>query len=171
MSDRFSVVPAAYVVLLRPAAAGGEEALLQLRRGTGFMDGRWACGAAGHVEAGESVVQAAVREAREELGVELVDLEPWTAMHRTGGNGLAVDERVDWFFGCREWDGEPRRREADKAAALRWWPLAGLPGTVVPHEGAVLRAYAAGTLAPVTTFGFHPAEAAAQAEAAGGPRD
>ena len=45
--DRFQVVPAAYVVLRRD-----DEVLLQLRRGTGYMDGYWACAAAGHVERG-----------------------------------------------------------------------------------------------------------------------
>lgn len=131
MTTRFRVVPAAYVVLLR-RGEGGEEALLQLRRGTGFMDGRWACGAAGHVEAGESVLEAAAREAREELGVEVLDLEPLTSMHRTGASGLAVDERVDWFFGCRRWQGEPALQEPDKAGDLRWWPVDDLP----PHGGA-----------------------------------
>ena len=65
---RFRVVPAAYVLLLRPAGSGPDEVLLQLRQHTGFMDGHWACAAAGHVEAGESVLAAAVREAAEELG-------------------------------------------------------------------------------------------------------
>jgi 8-oxo-dGTP diphosphatase len=167
-AERFRVVPAAYVALLRPAAEGGEEVLLQLRRGTGFMDGRWACGAAGHVEAGESVLEAAAREAREELGVEVLDLEPLTTLHRTGGTGRAVDERVDWFFGCRRWRGEPRLLETAKAADLRWWPLAALPDLVVPHEGEVLAGHAAGTLRPIGTFGFDPDEAAAQAAAAGG---
>ena len=49
------MVPAAYVILRR-----GDEVLLQLRRNTGFRDGHWACAAAGHVEAGESVLSAAV---------------------------------------------------------------------------------------------------------------
>lgn len=164
MSERFRVVPAAYVVLLRHRE-GREEVLLQLRQGTGFMDGRWACGAAGHVEAGESVLQAAAREAREELGIEVLDLEPLTSMHRTGATGRAVDERVDWFFGCRRWHGDPALQEPDKAGGLRWWPVDDLPPAVVPHEGAVLLAHARGTLRPVTTFGFDPHEAAAQAAA------
>src|SRR5699024_1107409 len=69
-TDRFQVVPAAYLALLR----GPEEApevLLQLRSGTGFMDGWWACAAAGHVEAGETAYRAAAREADEELGVQV----------------------------------------------------------------------------------------------------
>ncbi|MEE6272526.1 NUDIX domain-containing protein [Georgenia sp. MJ206] len=157
---RFQVVPAAYVVLTR-AGADGPEVLLQLRRGTGYMDGYWACGAAGHVEAGESVHAAAAREAREELGVRIAaaDLLPLTAMHRTAGNGRAIDERVDFFFSCRHWEGEPRAAEDAKTADLRWIALDRLDelgAPVVPHERVVLDGLLRGDLPPVVTVGFDP---------------
>jgi len=153
--DRFRVVPAAYVVLVRDGGQG-PEVLLQLRRGTGYMDDHWACAAAGHVEQGESVLDAAVREAREELGivVDPVDLVPVTVMHRTVPGGGPVEERVDFFFRCRTWSGTPVLQEADKAADLRWVPLASLPEPVVPHERVVLDDLAASSVTPVTTFGF-----------------
>jgi 8-oxo-dGTP diphosphatase len=99
---RFQLVPAAYVLLLR-----GNEVLLQLRQNTGYRAGHWAAAAAGHVEKGESVLVAACREAAEEVGVQIAPdgLVPVTAMHRTGGNGEAIDERVDFFFTCRRWAG------------------------------------------------------------------
>ncbi|GAB3660449.1 hypothetical protein GCM10027596_19230 [Nocardioides korecus] len=164
MTDRFQVVPAAYVVLVRD-----DQVLLQRRSGTGYMDDRWACAAAGHVEAGESVLAAAVREAREELGVAIAesDLQPLTSLHRTGANGRDIDERVDWFFACRTWVGEPVLQEPDKAAALRWWPLSDLPADTVPHEQHVISRWHAGSLAVVETFGFTPEQAEAQAAAAG----
>ncbi len=152
---RYQLVPAAYV-LLRRTVVGEEQVLLQLREGTGFMDGHWAAAAAGHVEAGESVLQAAVREAAEELGITVhaADLEPLCAMHRTAEPHDPVDERVDFFFTCRRWTGEPRTAEADKAADLRWFGLAELPEPVVPHELAVLAGLREGTLRPVITHGF-----------------
>lgn len=148
---RFQVVPAAYVVLRRD-----DHVLLQLRRGTGYMDGYWACAAAGHVERGESVISAAIREAREELGIDVdaTDLIGLTGMHRTNGTGDPIDERVDWFFECRRWSGEPTLQEADKAADLRWFALDALPDPVVPHERAVLDALAHGSVPAITTFGF-----------------
>jgi 8-oxo-dGTP pyrophosphatase MutT (NUDIX family) len=151
VTERFRVVPAAYVVLRR-----GEDVLLQLRQGTGYRDGYWACAAAGHVEAGESVFEAAVREAREEIGigVEVGDLEPLTAMHRTHRNGRPVDERVDFFFTCTQWAGEPRRLEPHKSADLRWFALDALPEPVVPHELAVLEGLRAGAVPAVLTYGF-----------------
>jgi 8-oxo-dGTP diphosphatase len=153
---RFRVVPAAYVLLLRPAMTGGQEVLLQSRQHTGFMDGHWACAAAGHVEAGESVLAAAVREAAEELGVIVApeELLPITTMHRTQRTGEPIDERVDFFFGCRSWRGEPQVMEPAKSAGLGWFALDALPDPVVPHERAVLDGLAAGALAPIVTFGF-----------------
>jgi 8-oxo-dGTP diphosphatase len=152
---RFRVVPAAYVLLLR--GTGREaEVLLQLRQGTGYRDGHWAAAAAGHVEADESVFAAACREAAEEIGVKIepVDLEPLTTMHRTHANGDPIDERVDFFFACRRWTGEPRLLEAAKAAGLGWYRLTALPEPVVPHERYVLDALGDGTLPTITAFGF-----------------
>src|SRR5215207_9750622 len=112
--NRFQVIPAAYVALRR-----GDEVLLLLRANTGYMDGFWAM-PAGHVEHGESVLDAARREVREEIGVEIdpADLVPVTAMHRTGANGLPIDERVDFFFTTTRWTGDPRLMEPGKAAGL-----------------------------------------------------
>ncbi len=151
MSERLRVVPAAYVIFRR-----GNEVLLQLRQKTGYMDGHWATAAAGHVEADESVFAAACREAAEELGVlvDPTDLEPLTGMHRTNGTRRWIDERVDWFFAVRHWEGEPRLLEPDKAGDLRWFDLDRLPDPVVPHELYVLDHLRAGDLAAVVTHGF-----------------
>jgi 8-oxo-dGTP diphosphatase len=148
---RFRVVPAAYVLLQRE-----DTVLLALRQNTGYRDGHWATAAAGHVEDGESVYAAACREAAEEIGVTIedADLVPATAMHRTHGNGQAVDERVDFFFTCTRWSGEPIVREPHKNAGLRWSRLDDLPDPVVPHERFVLEHLRAGTLPSITAYGF-----------------
>lgn len=156
MIDRYRLVPAAYV-FLRRQRTGEDEVLLQLRQGTGYRDGYWAAAAAGHVEAGESAVQAACREAGEELGIRVdpADLIPLASMHRTGGNGDPIDERVDFFFACQRWDGEPRLVELHKAAALSWFALDALPHPVVPHELIVLAALrGSGTPPPILAHGF-----------------
>jgi len=146
--DRFVVVPAAYVYLRRD-----DEVLLQLRQGTGYMDGHWAAAAAGHVERGETAYAAAHREAAEELDVADLDLEFVTTMHRTAGD-LPIDERVDFFFTARTWSGEPRIVEPEKCAGLAWWPLAALPTPVVPHEAVVLTALRTGGMPAYSTVGF-----------------
>lgn len=152
LTDRFVVVPASYVYLLRDGATG-PEVLLQLRSGTPYMDGHWAAAAAGHVEHGETAYDAAHREALEEIGVTDLDLRFVTTMQRTRG-GEAIEERVDFFFTARSWSGEPRVVEPTKCAEIRWCALDALPEPVVPHERAVLEAIAAGTTSAYSTFGF-----------------
>jgi 8-oxo-dGTP diphosphatase len=149
--DRFRLVPASYVYLLRDGASG-DEVLLQLRRNTGYMDDHWAAAAAGHVERGETAYDAARREAAEELGVETGELAFLTAMQRTR-HADPIDERVDFFFSCRSWTGVPRVVEPAKCAALEWFPLDGLPHPVVPHERFVLERLGT-ALESYTTFGF-----------------
>lgn len=148
---RIPLVPSAYVFLRR-----GDEVLLQLRANTGYMDGHWAAGAAGHVEAGESVMSAAAREAREELGVMIAptDLQPLTSVHRTDGTLTLVEQRVDWFFCAQRWQGEPRALEPAKCAELRWFPLAHLPSPIPDYEQVVLQRWAASDLPALLTYGF-----------------
>jgi 8-oxo-dGTP diphosphatase len=157
VDQRFVVVPASYVFLLRDGTlspeGGGTEVLLQLRQNTGFMDDHWAAAAAGHVEKGETAYDAARREAREEIGVNDLDLVFATSMQRTRG-GEPIDERVDFFFTARSWSGTPRIIEPAKCAALEWYPLSALPDPVVPHELHVLQGIIEGELPAYTTFGF-----------------
>jgi 8-oxo-dGTP diphosphatase len=154
MTGRFVVIPAAYVLFLREGRSGGREVLLQLRRNTGYRDGHWAAAAAGHVERGETVFQAASREAVEEVGVRDVELVPWCAMQRTAPGGDPLDERVDYFFTSTSWAGTPTIQEPEKCADLQWFDLDRLPTPVVPHERRVLEAVRAGSTAPFVVFGF-----------------
>ena len=151
--ERFVVVPAAYVFLLREGEAG-TEVLLQLRQNTGYMDDHWAAAAAGHVEQGETAYDAAHREATEEIGVSDLDLGFVTSMQRTRG-GEPIDERIDFFFTARDWS----RRAADRRAGEERRPAlvprsTDLPDPVVPHELFVLQGMIEGDLAPYTTHGF-----------------
>lgn len=147
----FALIPAAYVFLV-----DGDRVLLQLREGTGYYDGWWAASAAGHVDPGETIMAGAVRETREEIGVEVDerDLEAITAMHRTAPTGLPIDQRLDVFFAARSWRGIPSVREADKASALEWFALDALPERMVHHERFALEGWRDGGLPAVTAFGF-----------------
>ena len=114
MTDRFVLVPASYVYLLREGDAG-TEVLLQLRQGTPYMDGHWAAAAAGHVERGETAYDAARREALEELGVTDVALEMAFTMQRTQHADALVERHA------------PRGRGA-QGGARRVVPAHGAPG-------------------------------------------
>ncbi|MBM7506150.1 NUDIX domain-containing protein [Agromyces aurantiacus] len=147
----FALIPAAYVFLV-----DSDRVLLQMREGTGYYDGWWAASAAGHVDPGESLMAGAVRETHEEIGVEVAEseLEPITAMHRTAPTGLPIDQRLDVFFVTRTWRGTPALQEADKASALEWFPLDGLPERLVHHERFALEGWRDGGLPAITAFGF-----------------
>lgn len=153
----FTVVPAAYLLLLR-GTGPDLEVLLQLRgAATSFMAGHWASGAAGHVEYGESAAAAAVREAEEELGVGVAveDVEPLCAMQRTlPGCADPVEQRVDFFLTTRRWTGEPTRREPEKCAELGWYRPSEPPHPMVPHEGELLQLLATGSVPPIVSVGF-----------------
>ena len=154
---RFQVIPAAYLLLLR-GEGDDLEVLLQLRGpGAGYMPAHWASGAAGHVEYGESVFQAAAREATEELAitVDLADLEPLCAVQRTlPGCADPVEQRADYFLTTRRWTGEPSPQEPEKCVELRWCRPAALPSPMVPHEQAVLDRLATGQVPPILSVGF-----------------
>lgn len=151
MAHTFSLIPASYVFLRRD-----RDVLLQLRQNTGYMDGCWVAGAAGHVEPGETARHAAVREAAEELGVILLpsDLTLATVMQRTDGTDAPREQRVEWFWTATSWEGEPAIQEPHKAADVRWWSLDALPDEVPDYEKSVLTGLRTGELPMDSAFGF-----------------
>lgn len=66
---------------------------------------------------------------------------------------MPLNERVDFFFACTEWDGEPRIMEPARAAQLAWFHLDALPADVVPHERYVPERPRTG-LAAIVPHGF-----------------
>ncbi|BDC17752.1 hypothetical protein HS5_06420 [Acidianus sp. HS-5] len=100
-----------------------------MRKNTGYRDGCWSV-IAGHVEARESASKAMIREAMEEAGIEIrrEDISLVHVMHR-----FENQERVDFFFKCTNWRGEPKIMEPNKAGALEWFEITSLPSNTVPY--------------------------------------
>lgn len=123
--ERARVTPAVYLMLIK-----NKQILLSRRYNTGFCDGEYSF-PAGHVEGNETLIQATVRETKEEIGVVLdpKDLELVHAMHRRG----PVDERADFFFTVKKWSGEPKNMEPDKCDDLGWFELSNLPKNTIPY--------------------------------------
>jgi 8-oxo-dGTP diphosphatase len=105
------------------------------RQNTGLMDGTYHL-PAGHLEAGESMVEAVIREAREELGVSIdpEHVEFVHVMHSpvTGG-------RASFFFRARQWKGIPTNCEPHKCSELRWFRLDDLPAATVSYCRVALK--------------------------------
>ncbi|MFJ7999596.1 GNAT family N-acetyltransferase [Streptomyces sp. NPDC096310] len=121
----------------------GDEVLLARRAGTGYADGLLNC-PSGHVESGEDVRTAVIREAAEEIGLALTpgDLRVALVMQHRGPGGAP---RIGWFFEAAYGaGGEPYNREPEKCSGLSWHPLSGLPGDLVAYCHAGLDAYRAG---------------------------
>jgi 8-oxo-dGTP pyrophosphatase MutT (NUDIX family) len=126
-----------HVLLLR-----GAELLLSRRRSADEFDGLWHL-PAGKLEAGESALAAAVREAGEEVGV-LIDPADLRHVHSAHVVDTGREARIGLFFETRRWAGEPANREPDKSYELRWFPLAKLPENLIPYPAAGIRGYLTG---------------------------
>jgi 8-oxo-dGTP diphosphatase len=122
--NRFELPVAVHTFLLR-----SDSVLLLRRRNTGFEDGKYGL-VGGHVEGGESITRAAIRECREEVGIE-VDPTDLTAVGVTHYNS-PVGEGIDFFLSATRWRGEPRNVEPDFCDDLRWCQLDALPENTIP---------------------------------------
>ena len=84
------------------------EVLLALKK-RGFGVGRWN-GAGGKVGDRESILDAAIRETKEEIGVEIKNPEKFGLFHFTFPHKPEWDQDVTLFV-AKEWDGRPTESE------------------------------------------------------------
>ena len=126
---------AAHVFLLRDG-----QVLLLRRYRTGYEDGNYSV-PAGHIDAGEQVLAAAVREVAEEAGVQIApaDLAVVGVMHRRTDH-----ERVDFFLAAQRWSGTIRNCEPHKCDELAWFALDRLPPNTIPYVRRALTNYQQG---------------------------
>ena len=65
-----NTIPASLIFFRRKNKNGQNEYLLHQRKNTGFDDGKYST-AGGHMEKGETYISAAIREAKEETGLDI----------------------------------------------------------------------------------------------------
>ncbi|MBM4401219.1 MAG: NUDIX domain-containing protein, partial [Crenarchaeota archaeon] len=108
----------------------GNKILLSRRYNTGFHDGEYSF-PAGHLKSNETLIQALIREAKEETGIELTpeDLRLVHVMHRKEPN----ENRVNFFFAAEKWGGEPEIMEPHKCDDLKWFGFSNLPDNTIPY--------------------------------------
>jgi 8-oxo-dGTP pyrophosphatase MutT (NUDIX family) len=122
----------------------GQGQLLFMRRSnTGYADGQWSV-PAGHVESGERIVEACIREIREEIGVSLsfADLTLRLVQQKID---LDQEQRIDFFFGATlPSDQIPEIHEPDHCDGLIWASPAAPPHPTVPYVAAALNYFEVG---------------------------
>lgn len=134
-SRRHKIVSDVHLLLVNPMGA----VLFGKHQNTGYEDDAWYL-PSGRLEAGESVIAALIREARDEIGVAIdeQDVEFAHVMHNSSGGG-----RMAFFFVVRNWAGEPENREPGKCSQLEWFSLGALPYDLNPCCRAALEWIAA----------------------------
>jgi len=107
----------------------------------------------GAVDEGETVMQAAVREAHEELGIVIdpADLSVAHVMHR-GKMGADVAPIILFIMQVKKWQGEPYIAEVDKAAWVGWCDAGQVPDPAVPHVRSIIECVQKGL--PYSEFGW-----------------
>ena len=131
----FLVPIAVHLFLLK-----GDRILLLRRHNTGYEDGNYST-VAGHVERGEQLKTAMIREAREEAGIEMApaDLEVVGAMH-----SMTDKEYIDFFLKASEWIGQVRNMEPQNCSDLTWFPIDDLPDNIIPYVRQAIENYRKG---------------------------
>lgn len=112
--------------------------LLGRRCNTGYEDGKYSL-PSGHLEDNESILDCAIREAKEELNIKIHkgDCSILHVMHRK-----AEDIRVDFFIRTRCWIGDIVNNEPDKCDDLDFFIIKNytlpqvipkLPVNIIPY--------------------------------------
>ncbi len=114
-----------------------DKILMMKRKNTGYMDGMYAF-VAGHVEEGESLKQAMVREAKEEAGIDINedDLE-----FICGIREKSHCRYINFFFKADKYSGIPQIMEKDKCEILEWIDINNIPENTIEAEKRAINNY------------------------------
>jgi 8-oxo-dGTP pyrophosphatase MutT (NUDIX family) len=135
--ERFTSIVDVHIILRRHG-----KILLLRRAGHVYASGLF-CLPSGHLERGESVLDAAVRETKEETGIVLDPPALLLALsiHQRNPGGHT---RIGFVFEPSQWHGEPANREPAKCSELVWASPDALPADTVAYTVAILRAVGRG---------------------------
>ena len=89
-----------------------------------FKDGWWVL-PAGHIETGETATQTVIREAKEELNID-VDAKDVSFAHVVH-NLVGENKRMDFYFRIKNFKGEIQNMEPNKCAKMEFFSKDSLP--------------------------------------------
>lgn len=128
LAEKFKIIPTVYLILMKD-----NKILLSRRYNTGFHDGEYSF-PAGHLTENETLIQAIIREAKEEIGIKVnpEDLKLIHVIHRKKEKDREED-RINFFFIAKKWAGAPKIMEPYKCDDLDWFPFNKLPKNIIPY--------------------------------------
>ena len=123
--ERFKMVATVHLFLM-----DGGKILLQRRYNTGYEDGNFGV-PSGHIDGNESIFEAGIREAKEEIGIDISKehLQFAGVFHRNKSDG----ERLDFFFAVENWQGDIVNKEPNKCDLLQWYTKEKLPENTIAY--------------------------------------
>lgn len=108
------------------------QILLQRRQGTKLWPGFLAL-PAGHIDKGENAYEAAIREAREELGIE-ISLDDIVDTYVVNRKNKSLPSYYDVYFEISKYIGEIKINEPEKCSELVWIDPNNLPYDMIDFE-------------------------------------
>lgn len=137
--ERHKIIPAVFLIFEREG-----KILMARRANTGYMDGKLQM-PSGHVEKGELPTETGVREAKEEVGVDIAP-EDLILVHTSYRARIDdANERADYFFRVEKWSGELCNTEEEKCSELIWMSFDDIHEDTVPVIVKVLQHIRKGT--------------------------
>ncbi|MCK5320794.1 NUDIX domain-containing protein [Candidatus Parcubacteria bacterium] len=115
------------------------------RKNTGFMDEYWSL-IAGRVEKNESIMEAMIRETKEESGLRLLasDLELIHICNRLQKYNKEEIYKFNWidaYFYTKNLSQEPINNEPDKHSEIKMFAMDNLPENTLPYVKFAIKAY------------------------------
>lgn len=135
MEERYKSMIVVDLMLIRKnEETGKKEVLLALRKNTGYNDGKYEL-PGGHVNEGEDLMNAMIREADEELKIKLKleDLHIKHILHHYKGN------RLKFIISSEKYEGNLEIGEPEKCEKLEWFNIEELPENLDKRAKKVIR--------------------------------
>ena len=141
MKEHYKFYVAVFLYLTR-VTENGKEILLQRRINTGYMDGKYDMACSGHLELGESISMAVIREAKEEIGIDIEekDVQLVSVVHPY------QEEYINLFFSAKTYKGTPQIMEKEKCDDLRWFKIDDLPDNTIEKIKQVIKCIESGII-------------------------
>lgn len=127
MEERYKSKIVVDLLLKRKNENNKEEILLLLRENTGYRDGYYDL-PGGHVDENEDLFFAMIREAKEEIGINIFreDMKIVHIYHNFR------NDMLKFVFSVNKYEGNLINNEPEKCKELKWFEVEKLPENIIP---------------------------------------